>query len=253
MTAAPSPLTAGPSCRAVRAGAFSLAPHALPHWVAAYSTRISDDIRCEDWQALPTSIFNSSPARRRSYRAGRACAHMALRALGVSSCVVDRGHHGEPVWPTGFCGSITHTKALAYAAVSTTAHTAGIGIDSEEVVSSEVRSAVENLCLTPAELRHLDGDVDANIVATILFSAKESLFKAIFPAVRRFVDFTEVESISIDWAVGELRFGASRTGRIEASLVDATCRFSYDDGLVHTAVMLPGVAAARAVAPSSHF
>src|SRR5215469_6693525 len=51
--------------------------------------------------------------RAAEFMAGRWCAHRALERLGCPEVVIGSGLHGEPCWPEGFTGSITHKPGTA--------------------------------------------------------------------------------------------------------------------------------------------
>jgi enterobactin synthetase component D len=105
---------------------------------------------------------------------------------------VHRSAYGAPLWPPGFVGSITHTEACAYAAVAPQVAGFGVGIDSECVVDElRCRDVLQRAC-GPAERAWIGASKDPLLAATLLFCAKESLYKAIHRQARRLVDFDEV-------------------------------------------------------------
>jgi len=98
----------------------------------------------------------------------------------------------EPQWPADVVGSITHSGAYCAAAVARGYHCAGIGIDVEATgrVGDELAPAV----CSRSELAALDkcGSGGRRELLTLIFSAKESVFKAIFPRQRLFLEFNDV-------------------------------------------------------------
>lgn len=160
-----------------------------------------------DW--LPARIQRAVRARRMSYIGGRICAEDAMSELtgGVSACVAE--DQGVPLWPDGVMGSITHTRSGAWAAVAQWQPNQFLGIDTEEIADSEAMRSILATCCTPYERARWF--VDASdpalaLLATTVFSAKESIYKAIHPHVRRFVDFCEVELVHMSECSHELRF-----------------------------------------------
>jgi 4'-phosphopantetheinyl transferase EntD len=120
-------------------------------------------------------------AKRRTERAfGRACARTALAELGIAPAAIETGAGGEPRWPAGVAGSITHTDDHAVAAV--TRSVVALGIDLESLAHA---ARVPDLLATVALER------ERVHPAALLFSAKESVYKCLYAG--RFLDFHDVE------------------------------------------------------------
>jgi 4'-phosphopantetheinyl transferase EntD len=102
------------------------------------------------------------------------------------------GGSGEPIWPRGVVGSISHAAGSAVSAVAHHGDVSGIGIDLEH--DRDVADIV-HLVAFGAERDWLDSHMasirDRKLLE--LFAAKESLFKAVFPKVKRYFDFDAVE------------------------------------------------------------
>jgi 4'-phosphopantetheinyl transferase EntD len=135
-------------------------------------------------------IRNAVEKRRRDFRAGRACAHLALAALGVHDVAIASGPRREPLWPPGIVGSITHCPGYVAAAVAFGEHLPALGIDAEQWGAAG--SDLESFICTPAELdRYRDSEHPC--WRTLVFSAKESLFKALYPLRHFELEFADVE------------------------------------------------------------
>ena len=76
-------------------------------------------------------VRTAGPRRRAEFTAGRACARAALAALGLPAAPVLAGRAGEPRWPAGVTGSITHCAGYRACAAARIADVAAIGIDAE--------------------------------------------------------------------------------------------------------------------------
>jgi 4'-phosphopantetheinyl transferase EntD len=132
--------------------------------------------------------------RREEFRLGRAAAHEALRKLlGGSPGPVLQGERGEPLWPPGVVGAIAHAQGVAAAVVAKREDAAGVGLDLE---SSERRvdpRAAKRIC-RPAELAWVN-EIPADTAARmlLLFSAKESVYKAVASLRQRPAAFNEIE------------------------------------------------------------
>jgi 4'-phosphopantetheinyl transferase EntD len=140
-------------------------------------------------------IAHAVERRRREYAAGRLLARELLRQCGAPPSPLLNGTDRAPQWPVGVVGSITHCTGFCAVAVTTDAATAAVGIDAEpaeplpEGVAARVLGDAERRSLErlPAELQ---GCADR-----LVFSAKEAVFKALFPLIRAFLDFPEVEVV----------------------------------------------------------
>jgi 4'-phosphopantetheinyl transferase EntD len=135
-------------------------------------------------------IRNAAEKRRRDFRAGRACARLALAALGVHGTAIPSGPRREPLWPPGIVGSITHCPGYVAAAVTLREHLLALGIDAEE--RGAAGSDLEPFICTPAELDRYR-DLEYPHWRTLVFSAKESLFKALYPLRHFELEFADVE------------------------------------------------------------
>lgn len=173
--------------------------------LAVWSRDIADASNDAELQKiqLPEELIGSHPRRELSFRAGRLCAALALRQFGwAGDTAVGRDPQGVPLWPhSGILGSITHTVqtngenqiVIAAALVAAGKNLAGIGIDCEGMMTERRSQTVSSQLALESEYRLLDallatGSSSSQFV-TLLFSAKESVFKAVYPVVRRMFGF----------------------------------------------------------------
>jgi 4'-phosphopantetheinyl transferase EntD len=128
--------------------------------------------------------------RRREFATARACAHRAIERLGLPRQPIGRRSAGEPRWPAGVVGSITHCQGYRACAVAHASDLAMLGIDAEP--NAALPAGVLTAIATDAELAHvrsLSRDLPSVPWDRLLFSAKECVYKACFPYVRRLLDF----------------------------------------------------------------
>lgn len=177
-----------------------------------------------------SAVARAIPKRRRQFASGRYFARRALHKLAGVSPPIPRGDRGRPVWPRGFIGSISHSEALAAAAVST-GPLRGIGIDVEDAQRfARSNPRLHGKLFTPKERsRTLSRPVEA----AVTFSAKEAAYKAVNPLVGRYIGFREV-AVEIDW--DRLAFRVRYVGEHEPNrLLDRGYgRFCCLDGQVVT-------------------
>lgn len=135
--------------------------------------------------------------RRREFATGRACARSALAALGTpASGPLPRTARGTPVWPTGTLGSITHCDGYRAAVAARAADAMALGIDAERARPLSERATIaiatewelRQLCM----LQRVSGD--ALPWPTLLFSAKEAVYKAWHRHARRPLSFRDAEA-----------------------------------------------------------
>ena len=125
----------------------------------------------------------------------RTAARRALARIGVPPVPILRGERGVPQWPAGVVGSMTHTAGYCAAAVADIGKIRSVGIDAEE--HAELPGGVLDAVSLPDERAMLARLGTGAHWDRLLFSAKESVYKAWFPLTRRWLGFEEA-LISID-------------------------------------------------------
>ena len=133
----------------------------------------------------------SSVSRKEHYRSGRICAGEVLSKLGtIGQPVLRDPQTREPLWPEGISGAITHSGNWAAAAAGKTSDVLGIGIDLEDL-ERQVDSRISRHVCLPEEQKWLQecGEDFLEQNLKIIFSAKESIFKAFFPYTRTYLHF----------------------------------------------------------------
>ncbi len=136
------------------------------------------------------AINGVSETRQREFASGRAAAHRALRKLGFSPSPVLKGDSGEPLWPRGVVGSISHCKGLAFCGVAFSKECTSIGVDVEEV--NRVLPRLAQRILTESELYEWGGRDKDPLLLAVAFSAKEAFFKFQYPIAKASVSFKDV-------------------------------------------------------------
>lgn len=148
--------------------------------------------------------------RKSEFVAGRYCAHRSLLQWeisgGMSDSLIGIGEGRCPVWPKGIVGSISHCHGYALAATGTTDNLFALGLDVEDPVSEETRNNIQKVVINDNELFLLTQAERPDIAFTLIFSMKESFFKAAYPHVQFFFDFPAISLIQIDWEAGSVLF-----------------------------------------------
>ena len=145
-------------------------------------------------------ILSSVKKRQAEYLAGRLCARSALEAIGIFDFSLLSAADRAPIWPSNVTGSITHSGSHAAAWVCSTEHCLGLGVDIEKVIDSQRYDLTEQIC-SAEEIAYLHTQTESlgfDSLVTLVFSAKESLFKALYPLVKQFFYFDAAHITSID-------------------------------------------------------
>ena len=194
--------------------------------------------------ALPERLETAVLKRRVEFLAGRHCAREAMRARAPESAehLIARGENREPLWTNGIVGAISHTHGYAAAAVARTNALRGVGLDIERWVKPTAPETIGAHIAREGELDALVGQTawSAPVALTLLFSAKESLYKCLYPEVQRFFGFHDATIARIDAQRGTF------VARLEVTLTDALRagltlegRFERREDVIVTALTLP--------------
>lgn len=165
----------------------------LPGTVAAAETR-TDPGGVTLFDSEERIVANAVEKRRREFTTARWCARQALVKLGLPESPISSGEKREPLWPDGVVGAITHCQGYRAAALALSKDVEAIGIDAEpnepcpdgvlRTVSSEPERAMIDRLTAPYPETSWD---------RLLFSAKESVYKAWFPLTHRWLGFEDAE------------------------------------------------------------
>jgi 4'-phosphopantetheinyl transferase EntD len=147
-------------------------------------------------------IARAVEKRRREFTTARVCARTALAALGLPPGPILPGPRGAPGWPAGVVGSMTHCAGYRAAALARERDLLTIGIDAE--VHEALPAGVLDLVSVAAErsrLRQLAAAEPGVCWDRLLFSAKESVYKAWYPLTHAWLDFAEAD-VTLDVSGG---------------------------------------------------
>ena len=150
-------------------------------------------------------VERAAPKRQREFAAGRVCARRLLRARGIADAPLLADDERATLWPEGVVGSISHSSGLCAVAIASARELAALGLDLER--DDAVRPAIWPRICRPDEVARLRAEPESRRgrLATLIFSAKETTYKCLFPRSRVPLGFKQVE-IEID--PSERRFRA---------------------------------------------
>ncbi|MEB6380410.1 enterobactin synthase subunit EntD [Leclercia adecarboxylata] len=135
------------------------------------------------WLPHHHQLADAGRKRKADHLAGRIAAFHALNRQAIPAI----GSSGEPLWPAGVRGSLSHSGTLA---VAICRDRGLIGIDCEAIIAENEAREIQGGVIDSQEARVLaDCGLPFALAFTVIFSAKESLFKALFPHVQAWMGF----------------------------------------------------------------
>jgi 4'-phosphopantetheinyl transferase EntD len=186
-------------------------------------------------------IARSVAKRRNEFITVRYCARLAMGKLGFAPVPILKGDKGEPCWPDGVVGSLTHCAGYRGAVVGRGGAVRSVGVDAEphEVLPDGVLDAIS----LPEERREMAALPAGVHWDRILFCAKEATYKAWFPLTKRWLGFEDAHiTFNVDESGSGGTFesmilidGATLSGPPLTSLAG---RWSVEQELVLTAIVL---------------
>ncbi len=138
-----------------------------------------------------TSLFSGK--RLKDFSTGRYCARKALATIGLNNVEILVGDDKQPIWPTGYVGSISHSSKLVGAVAAKAFKVKSIGLDIETI--GKIKPGMWRLLYTEAEsdfLNSFTGEEQA-YYTTLIFSYKEAFYKLQYPLTKTFLNFTDAE------------------------------------------------------------
>lgn len=160
-----------------------------------------DLLKIQDNISYHAGVDSFHPKRKEEFLLGRVCASVAHRdRTGVELLSLPVNQDRSPLWPSEVVGSISHNQFWVGAAVAKSTELLGVGIDFEVVGRTKLELA--------AQIRS-DKDIKTHPelspeeLLTLIFSCKESLYKALYPTVKKFFGFEDAALREIDLTRGE--------------------------------------------------
>jgi 4'-phosphopantetheinyl transferase EntD len=188
--------------------------------------------------SLPSSLQRAVAKRKSEFLAGRYLAKIALQSIGKSCHYIAIGKNRAPVWPQGILGSISHTSAIAQCVITDHQDYQNIGLDIEHwLTSADANNIASSIVKSAAEYLPIMTYLPFNKALTLIFSAKESLFKAIYKEVGKYFDFYAAQVTSFQFTKNELTLTIIQ----ELSLTipygkQFQCKYEIRDDLVVTLI-----------------
>lgn len=196
------------------------------------------------WEiALPAPLTTAAIKRQAEFLGGRLSARLALGDLTGQASTPARDAEQLPEWPKDVTGSITHSRGLAAAVVARRTDFQSIGLDAEVMMSNERAIRLAPQILVDSERqwlerlpRHAHGEF-----VTLVFSLKESLFKALYPLVRQRFYFPDARLLEWDVEQGSITIELLKTLSPEWPNGSQLCgQVTKIDDYLLTLIAIPG-------------
>ncbi|MBJ9425484.1 4'-phosphopantetheinyl transferase family protein [Acinetobacter seifertii] len=149
----------------------------------------------------PLKIAQARVERKNEYLCGRVLVQAVLNHhFGLDQPITSM-HEPLPIWPSHVLGSISHSQNKLIVALS--CHAVYLGIDIEHWVTSEFAQESADLVLTPSEFDLWKSKAceffEFARYVSLIFSIKESLYKAVYPTAKQYIDFLEASIVDINF------------------------------------------------------
>ncbi len=181
----------------------------------------------------PKPIQTSVPKRQAEFFAGRFCAKYLMEADQGYSINVPISSDRSPKWPNEMTGSISHTDDSAVAVIYKKEHLnskISLGVDIQNLISTLQSESIQPLIAVTTELSLLKAHgYSSEYCTTLLFSAKESIYKAIYPHMYQILDFDDIKLSTINYHTSTMTFSTS-ANLINNFNINETieCYYRYD-------------------------
>jgi enterobactin synthetase component D len=150
---------------------------------------------------IDEAVHSYHANRKEEFLRGRLCAYHAYKEqTGLELLRLPSQNDRSPLWPNGVVGSITHSTVLVGVAIAKSEKLKSVGIDFEEIGRTKLELASHLLTDKDISLYENKLNMLPQEVLTLIFSAKEALYKTLYPEVKKFFGFH-------DAAVTELQDG----------------------------------------------
>lgn len=162
---------------------------------------------------LPPSLERVAEGRKKAFRFGRQAAESCVKTLSHEgkAFAIDHSPSGLPIFPRPSVGSISHKGDLYFAAAASEKSCRALGVDIESKMKLNQSLRVSQRILTSVDhelFQHLNNQLSFESFVSLVFSAKESLYKCLNPIVNQYFGFQDASLVRSD--SGELKIRLNR-------------------------------------------
>ncbi|MCK8516792.1 4'-phosphopantetheinyl transferase superfamily protein [Methylonatrum kenyense] len=170
--------------------------------------------------------------RRREFSTGRWLARQGLKRLGIPPQAIPSGAMREPLWPPAMVGSLTHSGLVCAFIGGLSSNYDSVGLDLE--LSPAPTPELAHLILSRSEPPAYR---ESNTLR-LVFSAKEAVYKCLYPVCRRLFDFHDIV-LAIDFPARSFTAHPQNEMRASEAVERGHGIFESWDGGVMTLFTLP--------------
>lgn len=140
--------------------------------------------------------------RKAEHVAGRLCIHWCYQMLvNQTPPLIYSDKHGCPIWPVPFKGSISHCNGKAVGVLTLDPHIQSLGLDIETLLDDKTTADIVSMVLSSEELSLYASAYKEKMLfscyVTLIFSAKEAIYKALYPIVKHMFDFSAASVVAV--------------------------------------------------------
>lgn len=142
--------------------------------------------------AWPVQIAQAVSKRQAEYLAARVLLRRLQQQLGRTPVQILPGADRSPVWPAGLQGSVSHSDGLVLVGLGNS-DGRRLGVDLEQWLTAAQYQELAPAILSAAEQQWCLRDNSNMTLAqqlTLIFAAKEALYKALYPDCRQIMEFS---------------------------------------------------------------
>lgn len=197
-------------------------------------------------------VADAVDKRRREFTAGRTCAREILGRMGMGcDLAIGKDGYGAPLWPEGVVGSISHTEAVCIVSLSLRRpEMSSLGVDVEKDAGLDPDLLALVCDDRETETCFADPAENPYRLAKVIFSAKESVYKCLYPILRTMLEFHDVHiRLDIRRQVFEAMARSSSRPRFQVGTCEG--KFLYAGGYIYTSCILAQSGKSVAWAPSA--
>lgn len=187
-------------------------------------------------QLLPEELAATAgwaQPRRAQFAIGRSLARTALRRLGHAPAPVLFGTEGEPLWPSGLVGSISHKKQCCIVMLASAEKLRSVGVDLEpDRQDSGESNIVQRVCRNDREQEQAMTLASSTVSpGTLFLAAKEAFYKFQYPLTRTRLDWDDV---AVAFSPPDAFTALART---TSGMISARGTYLVAEGWIVTAVL----------------
>ncbi|WP_373433266.1 4'-phosphopantetheinyl transferase [Vibrio anguillarum] len=191
------------------------------------------------------SIRSAVPKRQAEFLVGRYLSQSAMAMfeyrVSTGGFELPVGEHRCPIWPSDLMGSISHSESEAFSVVmkKPLAQRCFLGIDVEGIVTEDNAECLREYVVRMEDRQYLKTvDLADNVLLTLVFSAKEALFKATYQYIGAYFGFERARVVFIDAEKQCVGLAFTPEFQLETGISDTfVCHYDWQDNHICSLIL----------------